>query len=180
MMLLAVFVGAVAMAVLSPIPVAGPIIAGFIAGVIVGGVGRGLLAGFLSGTIDGILAGLLLTSLGGSARRNARRQPRSRHRWSAGRCCRRGRFRVNAVFRLSGPSRRSLRRTYPSTQKIAASAASPLCRRTRDSQPIAERCQCAARQDGRTGGTDARPEQAVAQSQNPARVRGTSTTGCLH
>ncbi len=65
MIFLAVLVGSIAMAVLSPVPVIGPIIAGFVAGVIAGGLGRGALAGFLSGTIDGIVAGLLLTSIGG-------------------------------------------------------------------------------------------------------------------
>jgi len=65
MLILAIVVGAIAMVVLSPIPILGPVIAGFIAGVIAGGgVIRGLLAGFFSGTIIAIFAGVIFTAVG--------------------------------------------------------------------------------------------------------------------
>jgi mannose/fructose/N-acetylgalactosamine-specific phosphotransferase system component IIC len=54
-LILAVIVGYIAMLVLSPLPVLGPIIAGFIAGLIIGGIKNGMLAGFLSGTIEGMV-----------------------------------------------------------------------------------------------------------------------------
>ena len=64
-MILGIIVGAMGMAVLSPIPILGPITAGFIGGVIAGGgVVRGLLAGFFSGTIVAIFAGAILTGAG--------------------------------------------------------------------------------------------------------------------
>jgi len=45
-MILGVIIGAIAMIVLSEIPILGPILAGFIAGLIAGGVKRGILSGF--------------------------------------------------------------------------------------------------------------------------------------
>ena len=65
MFLMAVFVGAIAMALLGYIPVIGYILAGFLAGIIVKDAGGGALAGFLSGTIQGVIATVFFTAMDG-------------------------------------------------------------------------------------------------------------------
>ena len=64
MIILAILIGSIAMALLRPVAILGPIIAGVIAGLIAGGVTKGCVAGFLSGALGSIFAGFILTGLG--------------------------------------------------------------------------------------------------------------------
>lgn len=98
------------MAILSSIPVLGPLLAGFVAGLIAGGIGRGLLAGFLSGTIGGIIAVIVFAGVGGIFGGLLAGAHGSHRRWTLRSITWWRHFSFNALFWLSRIGGRSLRR----------------------------------------------------------------------